>query len=89
MSGEEKLLFAAKIIVKDMDDLARHQSDAPVFYGMGLALMRVYCCLRGVDFRDIPKLTPKAVMQWIREQNIPGVTDGMTSEEVIKKVRLN
>lgn len=87
INNDEKLLLVGKIIVSDMDEIARLRVDVPVFYGMGQALNRVYCVLRNIPFKDIPKLKPMEMMQWFRDQKLSGIPDSdQNSEQLIKLV---
>lgn len=88
MSSEDKLLLIAKVIVADMDDIARDNGNPAVFFGMGSALNRVFCIMRDIPFEHIKKIVPKDMMQWVRDQHLEGAPDSgiSNSEKLIKLV---
>jgi len=90
MNDNDRLLIVAKMIVLDMDEIARigHSNEIPVYFGMGQALNRVYAVLRKLPMLEIRNIKPIDMMRWIREQPLHGLSKDDNIEDVLRKLTL-
>ena len=88
MTDNDRLLIVAKMIVLDMDEISRigHKDEIPVYFGMGQALNRVYAVLRRIPMLEIRNVKPIDMMQWVRDQPLPGLNATDNLEDVMKRI---
>lgn len=83
LSTKDALLVSAKLIELDMRDIHKTQADAPVFFGMGQALMRLFQVIKGMTFEQVMQVRAYDMLLWIRDEKVPGLKDGYTVSDCI------
>ena len=87
LNSADRLLIAMKIVVNDMDAIARLQVDAPVFFGMGQALTKMFMVFKKLSPEQVNKINALEMMKAIRDMPLEGV-DMETLKDNKKIVRL-